>query len=159
MNTASLSLARRSPLQRLLGAVTTGRDAIDWLFAALVIAGGLKKNRMLMQIYADVTGRPLSILDAEQGPALGSAMHAAVAAGAYPDIAAAAGKMSRFVPHAYTPIPANVATYDRLYTEYLTLHDYFGRGLNDVMKRLKALAGAASRAVPSLSEEAAEVTA
>ena len=40
MNTASLSLARRSPLQRLLGAVTTGRDAIDWLFAALVIAGG-----------------------------------------------------------------------------------------------------------------------
>ena len=56
----------------------------------LVIAGGLKRNAMLMQIYADVTGRPLSILDAEQGPALGSAMYAAVAAGVYPDIFAAA---------------------------------------------------------------------
>ena len=123
----------------------------------LVIAGGLKKNRMLMQIYADVTGRPLSILDAEQGPALGSAMHAAVAAGAYPDIAAAAEHMSRFVAHAYQPIAANVATYDRLYAEYLTLHDYFGRGLNDVMKRLKAIAGAASQAVPPLNEEAASL--
>ena len=51
----------------------------------LVIAGGLQKNKLLMQIYADVTGRPLSLVDSEQGPALGSAMHAAVAAGLYPD--------------------------------------------------------------------------
>ncbi|MGY2894019.1 ribulokinase [Deinococcus sp. UYEF24] len=124
----------------------------------LVIAGGLKKNKMLMQIYADVTGRPLNVLDAEQGPALGSAMHAAVAAGAYPDIAAAAAQMSKFVAHAYEPIAANVATYDRLYAEYLTLHDYFGRGLNDVMKRLKGIAGEASRGVPTLSEEAASLS-
>ena len=55
-----------------------------------IVAGGLAKNRLLMQIYADVTRLPLSVIDSEQGPALGSAIHAAVAAGAYPDVAAAA---------------------------------------------------------------------
>lgn len=158
-----MTLATRAPdlYRALIEATAYGTRVIIENFEAsgvpvteLVIAGGLKKNRMLMQIYADVTGRPLSILDAEQGPALGSAMHAAVAAGAYPDIAAAAQKMSRFVAHAYQPIPANAATYDRLYAEYLTLHDYFGRGLNDVMKRLKAIASAAAGGVPPLSEEA-----
>jgi L-ribulokinase len=41
----------------------------------------------------------------------------------------------------YTPNPEGrtEAVYDRLFTEYVTLHDYFGRGANDVMKRLKAL--------------------
>ena len=163
-----LTLATRAPdlYRALIEATAYGTRVIVENFersgipvSELVIAGGLKKNRMLMQIYADVTGRPLSILDAEQGPALGSAMHAAVAAGVYPDIAAAAERMSRFVPHAYEPVAANVAVYDRLYAEYLTLHDYFGRGLNDVMKRLKVIAGDASRAVPPLSEEAAEVSA
>ena len=168
---AGMTLATRAPdlYRALIEATAYGTRVIVENFEAsgvpvkeLVIAGGLKKNKMLMQIYADVTGRPLSILDAEQGPALGSAMHAAVAAGAYLDIAAAAGKMSKFVAHAYQPVPANVAVYDRLYAEYLTLHDYFGRGLNDVMKRLKAIAGEASRAVPTLNEEASslpEVTA
>ncbi len=163
-----MTLATRAPdlYRALIEATAYGTRVIVENFEAsgvpvheLVIAGGLKKNKMLMQIYADVTGRPLSILDAEQGPALGSAMHAAVAAGAYSDIAAAAKKMSKFVAHAYQPIPANVTTYDRLYAEYLTLHDYFGRGLNDVMKRLKSIAGEASKAVPTLNEEAAEVTA
>ena len=50
----------------------------------LVIAGGLLKNGLLMQMYADVTGRPLSLIGSEQGPALGAAIHAAVAAGEYP---------------------------------------------------------------------------
>ena len=105
----------------------------------LVIAGGLKKNTLLMQIYADVTGRPLSVLDVEQGPALGSAMHAAVAAGSYADIREAARAMGQVRPHAFVPNPEAQRVYDRLYAEYLTLHDYFGRGLNDVMKRLKRL--------------------
>ena len=58
----------------------------------LVAAGGLVKNAFLMQMYADVTRRPLSLLASAQGPALGSAIHAAVAAGAYPDVAAAAAR-------------------------------------------------------------------
>ena len=61
----------------------------------LIIAGGLLKNRLLMQIYADVTRLPLSIVASEQGPALGSAIHAAVAAGAYPDVRSASAAMGK----------------------------------------------------------------
>jgi L-ribulokinase len=104
----------------------------------LVIAGGLVKNDLLMQIYADVTNLPLSIVGSAQGPALGSAMHAAVAAGAYPDIRAAAAAMGSVVKDVYLPIEANVEAYQDLFEEYRTLHDYFGRGVNDVMHRLRA---------------------
>lgn len=105
----------------------------------LVIAGGLMKNRLLMQIYADVTGYPLDVIASEQGPALGSAMHAAVAAGVYRDIAEASRHMSRVHEDVYRPIEENRRVYDALYREYETLHDYFGRGENDVMKRLKKI--------------------
>ncbi len=104
----------------------------------LIVAGGLVKNRLLMQIYADVTDLPLSVIGSEQGPALGAAMHAAVAAGNYPDIHAAAAAMGSVRRDAYRPIAANVTAYDRLYDEYRELHDYFGRGGNEVMHRLKA---------------------
>jgi L-ribulokinase len=104
----------------------------------LVVAGGLLKNELLMQIYADVTNLPLSTIGSEQGPALGSAIHAAVAAGAYPDVAAAAAAMGKVKRDHYQPIPENVDAYDELYAEYLALHDHFGRGANEVMHRLKA---------------------
>ena len=101
-----------------------------------VVAGGLAKNTMLMQIYADVLNMPLSVVGSEQAPALGSAIHAAVAAGAYPDVAAASRVMGRLNRNAYEPVPANATIYDALYAEYTTLHDYFGRSGNDVMHRL-----------------------
>ncbi|MGW7535846.1 ribulokinase [Amycolatopsis sp. NPDC054798] len=104
----------------------------------LIVAGGLVKNRLLMQIYADVVNLPLSVISSEQGPALGSAMHAAVAAGAHPDIRAAAAAMGAVERGVYRPVPENVAAYDDLYAEYTLLHDYFGRGVNDVMHRLAA---------------------
>jgi len=114
----------------------------------VVVAGGLLKNSFLMQVYADVTGLPLSTIVSTQGPALGSAIHAAVAAGAYADIHAAAGAMGRRDIGVYQPIPENVAAYDEIYREYVALHDYFGRGTNEVMHRLKAIrrrvAGAAT---------------
>src|SRR3954447_18239546 len=103
----------------------------------LVVAGGLLKNAFLMQMYADVTRRPLSLLVSAQGPALGSAIHAAVAAGAYPDIHAAAAAMGRKEEAAYLPDETRAAAYDALYAEYSKLHDYFGRGENDVMHRLR----------------------
>jgi L-ribulokinase len=105
----------------------------------LVVAGGLLKNALLMQIYADVLNLPLSTIDSQQGPALGSAIHAAVAAGAYPDVATAARAMGRVNRGVHQPIAANVAAYDELYAEYRALHDHFGRGGNDVMLRLKAI--------------------
>ena len=109
-----------------------------------VVAGGLLKNPLLMQIYSDVINLPLSVIDSQQGPALGSAIHAAVAAGAYPDVRTAAAAMGRVRRGVYQPIPENVQAYDALFTEYKTLHDYFGRGANDVMHRLKAIQRASS---------------
>jgi L-ribulokinase len=80
-----------------------------------------------MHIYADVTRRPLSVITSAQAPALGSAIHAAVAAGAYPDVPAAAAAMGRRTRDAYRPDLARAAAYDELYAEYVKLHDYFGR--------------------------------
>ena len=110
----------------------------------IVATGGLPdRNKLLMQIYADVTGRPIHIAATHQGGALGSAMHGAVAAGkaagGYDTIFDAARQMARLRDEAYHPDAENKQVYDRLYDEYVTLHDYFGRGANDVMKRLKQL--------------------
>ncbi|NMO51851.1 ribulokinase [Actinoplanes sp. TBRC 11911] len=104
-----------------------------------IAAGGLLKNRLLMQIYADVLNMPLSLIGSEQGPALGSAIHAAAAAGAYPDVRVAAAAMGRVERDVYQPDPAAAAVYDELYAEYSTLHDYFGRGGNKVMRTLRAI--------------------
>jgi L-ribulokinase len=109
----------------------------------LIIAGGLLKNRLIMQIYADVTGLALSVIGSEQGPALGSAIHAAVAAGAYPDVRAGAAAMGNVDRGVYQPDPDRAKAYDALYAEYVALHDYFGRGGNDVMHRLRAIKRAA----------------
>jgi L-ribulokinase len=105
----------------------------------LVVAGGLLKNPVIMQIYADVTRRGLHLIDSEQGPALGSAMHAAVAAGAYPDIHAAAEAMGKVRRDVYAPDEDRAAGYDRLYEHYVRLHDHFGRGGDDVMHELRRI--------------------
>jgi L-ribulokinase len=103
----------------------------------LIVAGGLLKNPVIMQIYADVTRRSLHLIDSEQGPALGSAMHAAVAAGGYPDIYAAAAAMGKVRRDVYAPDEARAGAYDALYEHYSTLHDHFGRGGDDVMHALR----------------------
>jgi L-ribulokinase len=107
--------------------------------AEFVVAGGLLKNRLLMQIYADVTRLPLSAIVSTQGPALGSAIHAAVAAGAYGDVATAAKAMGGRLEAQYLPDEERAARYDALYAEYRRLHDHFGRGGDDVMHRLKEI--------------------
>lgn len=104
-----------------------------------VVAGGLLKNPQLMQMYSDVLRLPLSTISSEQGPALGSAIHAAVAAGAYASVAEAGEAMGRVERGKYQPHAADADAYDALFAEYQALHDYFGRGANDVMKRLKAM--------------------
>jgi L-ribulokinase len=105
----------------------------------LVVAGGLLKNAVIMQIYADVTRRSLHLIDSEQGPALGSAMHAAVAAGAYPDIRAASAAMGKVRRDVYAPDEARAGAYDALYEHYVTLHDHFGRGGDDDMHALRRI--------------------
>jgi L-ribulokinase len=110
----------------------------------IVATGGLpERNKLLMQIYADISGRPLRLTGTGQGGAFGSAMHGAVAAGTaaggYDSIFDAAHQMARLREETFRPIPANQAIYEQLYREYVILHDYFGRGANDVMKRIKHL--------------------
>jgi L-ribulokinase len=105
----------------------------------LIVTGGLQKNPLIMQIYADVTRMPIHLLDSDQGSALGSALHAAVAAGAYPDIRAAAASMGRVVRDGWLPDLGAADRYDALYAEYVTLVDYFGRHGNDVMRRLRKI--------------------
>jgi L-ribulokinase len=110
----------------------------------LVACGGLpEKNKLLMQIYADVTGREIKVTASKQTPALGSAMFGAVAAGrsvgGYDSIYAAAQTMAHLKTETFTPIPEHQVVYEKLYAEYLRLHDYFGRGENNVMKTLKKI--------------------
>lgn len=115
--------------------------AIDEFYAS----GGIsQKDPMTMQIYADVINMPIKIAGSDQGPALGSAIFASVAAGAenggYDSVYEAARVMGKVKDKIYYPVEENVKTYDKLFSEYRTLHDYFGRGDNDVMKRLKKIA-------------------
>jgi L-ribulokinase len=92
------------------------------------VAGGLLKNPLVMQIYADVLRRPLHVIESDEGPALGAAMHAAVAAGIHPDIEAASQAMGRARRDAYLPDEARADVYDGLYEHYSVLHDSFGHG-------------------------------
>jgi len=105
-------------------------------------SGGIsQKDPMTMQIYADVLNMPVKIAGSKHGPALGSAIFAAVAAGenagGYGNIFDAAKVMGKLMDVVYKPNAENAKIYDSLYAEYNILHDYFGRGANDVMKRLK----------------------
>ena len=116
----------------------------DVAIKELYACGGIaEKDEMMMQIYADVTNREIRISNSPQAVALGSAMFGAVAAGkdkgGYDSIFEAAKYMSKVKEAYYKPNPANVDAYKKLYAEYKLLHDYFGRGANDVMKRLKKI--------------------
>ena len=107
---------------------------------ALVAAGGIaRKDPFTMQLFADVLGLPIRIAETTEAPALGSAVNAAVAAGAYASFGEAIPAMSAVGDTVYQPNPAHRAVYDRLYAEYKRLHDYFGRGENPVMLTLREI--------------------
>jgi L-ribulokinase len=126
--------------RRIRDSYTQAGVAVDGIHA---VGGIVKKNPLLMQIYADVLNCHISICKSTQAAALGAAMFAAAAAGeekgGYGTIVEAIEQMSEMEPYGYDPIPENVAVYDQLYEEYVRLHDYFGTGGNDVMKRLRKI--------------------
>ncbi|MCL6538737.1 MAG: ribulokinase, partial [Acidothermus sp.] len=103
----------------------------------LVAAGGLSKEPFIMQIYADVLDMPISILETTNGSALGAAIHAAVAAGEYPNIYEAAEAMNKTRRDVYRPRPTEAAVYRERYHDYLLLHDYFGREKREVLRALR----------------------
>ena len=125
---------------RIIEAFQVGGIQIKELYAC----GGLSlKNKMLMQIYSDVTGMEIKIGKSMQTPAVGAAMFGALVAGksngGYDSIYEAAANMARLENEVYKPIRENVVVYKCLYEEYKKLHDYFGCGENNVMKKLKEL--------------------
>jgi L-ribulokinase len=141
-----LTLATRAEdlYRALVEATAFGTRTILETFAAagvavteLFAAGGLVKNPFVMQVYADVTRMPIHVIGSDQGPALGSAIHAAVAAGAYPNIFAASAAMGRVMRDAHVPDERRADAYEPLYEDYTRLHDHFGRGGDDVMHRLR----------------------
>jgi L-ribulokinase len=148
---ATLATRPADVYRSLLEATAFGtRAIIESLEAAgvgverVVACGGLPdRNELLMQLSADITGREFDVAASTQAPALGSAMFGAVAAGpaagGYATIAEAAERMVRPHVRTYRPDSSAIPVYDELYPDYLALHDYFGRGGNDVMRRLRAL--------------------
>jgi L-ribulokinase len=148
-----LTLATEAPeiYRALIEATAFGTRVIIEAFEAggvpldrLVACGGLpERNRLLMQIYADVTGREWRVAASPQAPALGAAMFGAVAAGqaagGYAGIEEAASAMAHLRDEVYRPIEANRRVYDVLFREYVRLHDLFGRGVEPTMKTLKQL--------------------
>ena len=110
--------------------------AVEKLYAA----GGIsQKDELFMQIYADIIGMEIFVADSTQAPALGSAIFGAVAAGIYDDIFEGAKKLGRVKEKSFIPNLKNKKIYDKLFSEYKLLHDYFGRNGNNVMKRLKEI--------------------
>jgi len=120
--------------------------AVDEVLAC----GGLpERNEFLMQVFCDVTGRKFRIARSAQTCALGSAMFGALAAGkakgGYDSLEECVAHMAGLKDKVYTPDPQAHEAYSRLYREYVELHDYFGRGGSEVMKRLKAIKEEARR--------------
>jgi L-ribulokinase len=106
----------------------------------MVACGGLpERNKLLMQIHADVTGLEHAVAASKQTPALGAAMFGAVAGGRYGSIVDASRSMAPPSCEQYCPAPAASAVYEQLYGEYVRLHDLFGRGGDDVMKNLRSI--------------------
>jgi L-ribulokinase len=127
-------------LRKIIEAFIDSGIGINTLYACGGIAD---KNKLMMQIYADVTGKDIYISGEPQTVALGSAIFGAVAAGktagGYDDVFEAANMMSKLQADYYRANESNKMIYDKLFSEYEKLHDYFGRGGNDVMKRLKSI--------------------
>ncbi len=110
----------------------------------MVACGGLpEENKLLLQVFSDVTGKPVRVAESAYAAAHGAAMHGAVAAGkvagGYPTLQDAARHMAHVRMDYYRPHKASHEIYNQLYAEYEKLHDYFGRGANPVLKTLKRL--------------------
>ncbi|MEI6392358.1 MAG: ribulokinase [Verrucomicrobiota bacterium] len=121
----------------------------------IVNCGGIaEKNPLVMQIYADVTGRPIKISRSAQTCALGAAIAGAVVAGekagGYANFDDAQKTMTGLKSRVFQPNPKAHDVYKEMYSLYRKLHDAFGiqqpnGNLYDVMKRLLEIRNRARR--------------
>lgn len=109
----------------------------------IMAGGGLTKNQFVMQVYADVIGRDITVTTEQHASALGAAILGAISAGkskgGYDSHTEAVVSVTAPVQQVYRPIADNVEIYNKLYAEYRRLTGYFGHGENDVMKLLRRL--------------------
>lgn len=111
----------------------------------VVACGGIaEKSPLVMQIYADVCGKPFRLSRSAQTCALGAAIFGSVVGGAHRDVATAVETMTGLKDTTYTPNPEAVSVYAELYALYRELHDAFGLDgtridLSGLMKKLIAL--------------------
>jgi L-ribulokinase len=147
---ATLSTRAEDIFHALVEATAFGTRAIIESFThqalpvtSLVAGGGLTRNPLLMQIYADATGREIAVAGAAQASALGAAMLGAVAAGqgggGYESLEDAVAHMAPSPAQLFRPAESSARQYDVLYAEYKRLYDYFGRGVNEVMRLLRGM--------------------
>jgi len=150
----SLATKPEEIYRALLEATTFGTRKIFETFIAsgvpineIIVTGGApKKNQLLLKILANVTRMEIKISEFPFPSALGAAIYAAVAAGeqrgGYETVQEASNKMAHLSSKTVVPNNNDKKTYNRLYSEYTLLHDYFGYGHNNAMKRLKSLRSA-----------------
>lgn len=142
----SLQTQPHAVYRALIEATAFGTRLILDTFAAgdtpvhtLRVSGGLTKNEMLLQIYADVTGLPLEVCATEQSSALGAAILGATAGNAYASIKTAAQAMVPPPSRIIQPNPQQFTVYSALYDEYKRLVTLFGRDMASSLKKLRAL--------------------
>ena len=109
----------------------------------LYVCGGLTQNDLLLQIYSDITGLDINLGASSQTTALGASIHGAMAAGSseegYDSFEEAINKMTKPAKKVYKPHPANQRIYNKIFKNYVLLHDFFGRENSSLMKNLKYL--------------------
>jgi L-ribulokinase len=151
---ATLATDAAAIYRALLEATAFGTRMIIEAFEAaglavneIIACGGLaERNRLLLQIYADVTGRVFRVAGTSQASALGAALHGAVAAGpvsGFASLREAAAALTSLRAETIVPDTRTKATYDALFEIYREFHDHFGRGSSDAMHRLRRLREAA----------------
>ena len=117
----------------------------------IVNCGGIaEKSPVVMQIYADILGRPMKVSRSGQTCALGAAIAGAVVGGVYRDVPAAQKAMTEVKDLVYKPNPKAVKIYSQLFKLYRNLHDAFGLAEADgnlahVMKTLLQIRDAVRR--------------
>ena len=111
---------------------------------SIVMSGGIPlKNPMLVQVYADILNREIRVCQTTQAGAVGAAILGVAAASSevtrYHSLVEVTQKLGKRGNKVYKPQQDNIDAYNQLYSEYITLYEYFGKGANDVMKRLNGM--------------------